>query len=270
MTQYPQDPEKPSNGSPRPYSGDKVVGYASSGGGGGGRLVPVVLLVVLVAVGGWWWWNSRQEDTGPVVPGAVVPTADGERPAGVPASSPTELLAVDPADPIDGPAAAEEAARLAQAEQQAQILTGSQVAAGSSDPSAPSPSPPPRPPAEVDDVARAVAAMKLEDPAPGGAAPVGDEPLEVQGDVEAPLLYFSPAPEYTEEARRARIQGPVTLRAVIDENGRVATAEVVRGLPMGLDQKAMEAVRTWEFHPATLHGEPVRVYHELTVDFSLE
>jgi protein TonB len=76
-------------------------------------------------------------------------------------------------------------------------------------------------------------------------------------------------PAYTEGARRIHLSGSVIVRAVIDEQGRVTDVQLVKGLPMGLDRSAMEAVRQWRFKPATLHGRPVKVYFDLTVRFEV-
>ena len=61
----------------------------------------------------------------------------------------------------------------------------------------------------------------------------------------------------------------MTAEAVIDEQGRVTDVRLLRGLPMGLDQEALAAVRQWRFTPATLQGKPVKVYFSLTVSFSV-
>lgn len=73
--------------------------------------------------------------------------------------------------------------------------------------------------------------------------------------------------DLTEMARKAGISGTVTVEAVIDEQGNVADARVVKGLPMGLDEKALEAVRTWKFKPATAGGKPMKVNYTVTVTF---
>ncbi|MCB1101000.1 MAG: energy transducer TonB [Kiritimatiellae bacterium] len=57
---------------------------------------------------------------------------------------------------------------------------------------------------------------------------------------------------------------------MIDKGGNVTDAKVLKGLPMGLDEKAIEAIKTWTFKPATLHGNPVSVYYNLTVNFRLQ
>ena len=91
----------------------------------------------------------------------------------------------------------------------------------------------------------------------------------VGGEVQKPVKILAPAPVYTELARRARIQGIVILQAVIDRDGAVISTEVVRGLPMGLNEAALEAVRQWRYEPATLHGRPVAVAFQLVVKFEL-
>ena len=94
--------------------------------------------------------------------------------------------------------------------------------------------------------------------------------MQIRGNVVPPQKIFYPPPQYTEEGRLARIQGVVILEAIIDAVGDVANVKVLKGLPMGLDQSAVETVKTWKFKPASLNGEPVPVYFNLTVTFSLQ
>lgn len=108
-------------------------------------------------------------------------------------------------------------------------------------------------------------------PVVGTPAPVSnDVPIQVGGAVKRPEPLYQPQPRYTEVARRANVQGVVVLQAIIDERGNVTDVKVLRGLPMGLDQAALDAVRTWRYKPATLHGQPVKVYFNLTVNFQLQ
>ena len=81
---------------------------------------------------------------------------------------------------------------------------------------------------------------------------------------------FSPAPQYTEMARRARIQGIVIVQAIIDERGSVRVVDVLKGLPMGLTESAVAAIEKWKFQPATRDGKPVAVYYNLTSNFQLQ
>jgi protein TonB len=102
------------------------------------------------------------------------------------------------------------------------------------------------------------------------AAPVSSEPIRVFGSVTRPVLDYGPQPRYTEMARKAGVQGTVIVEAIIDEQGRVTNVRVLKSLPMGLDQAAVDAVQTWRFKPATLGGRAVKVFYSLTINFSLQ
>ncbi|MBZ0110841.1 MAG: energy transducer TonB [Thermoanaerobaculia bacterium] len=95
-------------------------------------------------------------------------------------------------------------------------------------------------------------------------------PLNLEGDVVAPVRIFAPTPMYTEEARIARVQGVVIVQATIDCEGSVTSVVVQQGLPMGLSEATVEAVRRWRFEPATLNGVPVSVYYNLTINFRIQ
>lgn len=95
-------------------------------------------------------------------------------------------------------------------------------------------------------------------------------PVRSGGEVTRPEKISGPNPQYTEIARKARIQGVVIVEAIIDKTGRVRHVRVLKPLPMGLDQSAVEAVSQWKFKPATLHGRPVDVYYNLTINFRLQ
>jgi protein TonB len=98
----------------------------------------------------------------------------------------------------------------------------------------------------------------------------GTGPVRVGGDVKAPTIIEPRAdPKYTEIARKARISGIVIIEAIIDRDGNVTEAHVLKGLPMGLDDEALKAIRLWKFRPGTLNGQPVAVYYNLTVNFRL-
>jgi TonB family protein len=99
-------------------------------------------------------------------------------------------------------------------------------------------------------------------------APAGP-PYRVGGEVTRPEKVSGGPPQYTELARRARVTGVVIVEAIVDEQGNVTNMRVLKGLPMGLDRQAVEAVQTWKFKPATLSGKPVPVYYTLVVNFQL-
>lgn len=94
-------------------------------------------------------------------------------------------------------------------------------------------------------------------------------PYRVGGNVTRPEKISGESGVYTEIARRARVVGVVILELVIDEKGDVTDTRVLKGLPMGLDKAALDAVQTWRFKPATLDGRPVPVYYTVTMNFQL-
>jgi len=98
----------------------------------------------------------------------------------------------------------------------------------------------------------------------------GDAPYQVGGDVTPPVKIHTPSPNYTEDARLARIQGVVILQAIIDALGNVQEVDVLKGLPSGLTESAVETAKQWKFRPALRNGVPVPVYFNLTVRFSLQ
>lgn len=107
---------------------------------------------------------------------------------------------------------------------------------------------------------------------PGGVegGVVDDQPLRVGGNVSRPEKISGNPPIYTEMARRARLQGVVIVEAIINERGEVVNARILKGLPMGLDKAALDAVQRWKFKPATLAGKPVKVFYTLTVNFQVQ
>lgn len=125
------------------------------------------------------------------------------------------------------------------------------------------------PPAEITLTAQ-LPESDFVDGIPAAPPPSEDEAiLRVGGEVEAPVRLYSPPPRYPELARRVRVQGTVIVEAIIDASGAVTSTKVLKALPMGLEQAAVEAVSTWRFEPATLNGRPVPVYYHLTIKFHL-
>jgi TonB family protein len=106
------------------------------------------------------------------------------------------------------------------------------------------------------------------DALPPLVSPSGRAPLRVTPPITAPIPIKQAKPQYSAEAMRARVEGTVTMEALVDERGLVADARVVKSIPL-LDQLALEAVRQWEFKPALLNGEPVPVIVMLHLDFNL-
>lgn len=96
----------------------------------------------------------------------------------------------------------------------------------------------------------------------------GVQPVRVGGSVRAPMQTRKVNPVYPAIAQSARVQGVVILEALIDEQGRVANARVLRSIPL-LDQAAIDAVRQWEYVPTLLNGAAVPVIMTVTVQFTL-
>jgi TonB family protein len=92
---------------------------------------------------------------------------------------------------------------------------------------------------------------------------------KITSDITPPHPTYKPEPSYTQDAKEARVEGSVTLKIVIDREGRVSRTEIVRGLHPGLDESALETVRTWIFEPARKAGKPVIVFANVEVNFRL-
>src|ERR1700689_792892 len=85
-----------------------------------------------------------------------------------------------------------------------------------------------------------------------------------------PECVYCPQAQYSDEAVKAKYQGTVTLIAVITAEGKATDIHVVKGLGLGLDEKAIEAVRTWRFRPAAgPNGHPAPVRQTIEVTFHL-
>jgi TonB family protein len=106
--------------------------------------------------------------------------------------------------------------------------------------------------------------------APPPPQPEGPVRFVVGGNITEPEKLSGPNPVYPEAARRARIQGVVVLECTIGKSGGVNEVKVLRGLPLGLTEAAVDAVRKWQFKPSTLNGKPVEVLYILTVRFNLQ
>ncbi|MGA7884550.1 MAG: TonB family protein [Acidobacteriaceae bacterium] len=104
---------------------------------------------------------------------------------------------------------------------------------------------------------------------PGTGGGYGGGVMSVGGGVTAPQLIHSVEPEFTEQARAARLQGQVAIQLIVDANGNPEDMQVVHHLGMGLDEKAMEAVRQYRFQPAMFHGRAVPVRLIVEVNFHL-
>jgi len=99
-----------------------------------------------------------------------------------------------------------------------------------------------------------------------GNGPRGIFPAGKLG-VGIPVAIYSPEPSFSDEARKQKVQGIVTLMLVVGKDGRPYDIHVHQSL--GLDEQAIEAVKTWRFRPATLDGKPVDTQIAVEVNFRL-
>jgi len=88
-------------------------------------------------------------------------------------------------------------------------------------------------------------------------------------DPTLPVLIYTKPPQYSEEARKAKWQGTATLSVDVDAFGEPTNIQVLRGLGLGLDQKAIDAVKQWRFRPGTKDGKPVTMQAQVDVIFRL-
>jgi len=103
----------------------------------------------------------------------------------------------------------------------------------------------------------------------GSGGGIGGGVFKVGGGISAPQAISTPDPEYTQEARNAKTQGTCILWLIVDDQGHPRDIRVVHGLGMGLDSKAIEAVKQWRFEPAMKDGHPVNVQISVEVGFKL-
>lgn len=105
---------------------------------------------------------------------------------------------------------------------------------------------------------------------PGSSPAAVDSPANtLPAGVTKPVLIYKIDPGYSDEARKAKYSGTVELSVLVDETGKVTAVNVVHPLGMGLDEKAVEAVRQWRFHPATEDGKPIAVQTQISMNFRL-
>jgi periplasmic protein TonB len=103
----------------------------------------------------------------------------------------------------------------------------------------------------------------------GSGGGTGGGPYRPGAGITPPRLLKEVKPQYTEDARRAGVTGEVMLEVVVRRDGTVGDVKLLRGLGGGLDARAIEAVRRWQFAPAAKDGDAVDVLVEIAVEFSL-
>jgi protein TonB len=104
---------------------------------------------------------------------------------------------------------------------------------------------------------------------PGSGGNYGGGLRHVGGGVSSPEVIFKVEPEFSEEARKAKFMGVVTVNLIVDTKGLPQNVRVIRGVGMGLDEKALEAVRQYRFKPAMENGHAVPVQVNVEVNFQI-
>ncbi|MEX0721219.1 MAG: energy transducer TonB [Balneolaceae bacterium] len=148
------------------------------------------------------------------------------------------------------------------------------------------PPPPPRPPVPVevpndeiieDEIINLDAELDMDAPMDLPPPPPDDDEEEdffvVVEEMPEPIggiAAIQNSVKYPEMARRAGIEGRVTVQFIVNENGEVENAQVVRGIGGGCDEEALKAVRNADFKPGMQRGRPVRVQFALSINFRLQ
>ncbi len=104
---------------------------------------------------------------------------------------------------------------------------------------------------------------------PGSGGNTGGGPRRIGGGVSQPQLIYSVEPEFSEEARKAKVAGNVMVNLWVGTDGRPSHVHVIQGVGMGLNEKAVEAVKQYRFKPAMENGKPVLVELNVEVVFQI-
>jgi TonB family protein len=106
---------------------------------------------------------------------------------------------------------------------------------------------------------------------PGNGGPGFANPVFTAGKsgLTNPVALYRPEPDYSEDARKAKLQGTVLLEVVVDQKGRPQIRRVLQSLGLGLDEQAIKAVSTWRFKAGMMDGKPVPVLINVYVSFRL-
>jgi periplasmic protein TonB len=98
---------------------------------------------------------------------------------------------------------------------------------------------------------------------------MGGGPYRPGSGITPPSVVREVKADYTEEARRRGVEGEVVVEIVVRRDGSVGDVKLVNGLPNGLNDRAVAAVKQWRFSPARRLGQPVDVIVEVAVEFKL-
>jgi TonB family protein len=96
-----------------------------------------------------------------------------------------------------------------------------------------------------------------------------DATLPCGSGVTMPRVIKERKPQYTQDTMRAKVQGTVEMQAVVNPDGTVTMARVIKSLHPDLDEQALLAVKQWRFDPGTRDGRPVPVLVTIEMTFTL-
>lgn len=87
--------------------------------------------------------------------------------------------------------------------------------------------------------------------------------------VTSPRVVKEVRPQYSPEAMKAKVQGEVVLKTVVNQKGEPTDIRVVQSLEESLDKEAVKALAGWRFEPGRRNGDPVRVEVEVRLSFKI-
>jgi TonB family protein len=103
----------------------------------------------------------------------------------------------------------------------------------------------------------------------GAPSAEGEQPKKIGGSVLTPKLTHSVDPQFSDQAREQKKGGTVLVSLVVDKLGVPQNVHVLRGVGLGLDEKAVDAVKQYRFKSATENGRPVSVYMTIEINFRI-
>lgn len=98
---------------------------------------------------------------------------------------------------------------------------------------------------------------------------IGEPVYQVGSSIQPPVVIHMVSPKYSQQARAAKFSGDVVVSMIVDSEGKLRDVHILRGVGMGLDENAIEAVKKYRFKPALRDGKPVAVYLNVQVNFRI-
>jgi TonB family protein len=93
---------------------------------------------------------------------------------------------------------------------------------------------------------------------------------DLDTSIPEPKKIYHTDPDYPLVARKARVRGIVIIEVTIDKEGKVTAPKIIKGLPLGLSEAAVHAVKQWTFEPTLVNDKPAEVLYVCSLRFSLK